>query len=152
MDVDDFLQIPAGRWFINQFNCSNYFDCFVLFLAWRIQFNGTVSSISARVNAKISFSNKFKLKFDYGFCSVPWNEHTLVGYIAELSYHVASGVMYLLSETVFMLLFISLCLHHRAFYKMFCHSLNEINEHLNDTKIGEQHLVRLIRFYVTVKE
>lgn len=92
--------------------------------------------------------------FLLGLCfSLPWNQKNLLGYFAEVIFniHIANG--YLLINGSMLLLFISLCYHHLAFYKMFKHTLQKLNEP-NKRGDNEHQLLcgELIRFHNLVKE
>ena len=88
-----------------------------------------------------------RLLSDY---SVPWNEKVLLGYFAEVFFNIYIGSGYMLFNGTILLLFSSVCLHHLAFYKMFEHTLHQLDQprnKRNDKKL----LCELIRFHNTVK-
>lgn len=83
--------------------------------------------------------------------SMPWDQHTVAGYVAEMSYSIISGTVYLLCVALYILFFISLCGYHRALYEMYddwlsrwCYSDQNANL--------QQHLSQTIRFHVLIKE
>lgn len=51
--------------------------------------------------------------------SLPWNQQTPFGCFWEIVYHIVVGEVYLFLNGTFLLFFVSLCLHHRAFYERF---------------------------------
>lgn len=89
-------------------------------------------------------------KFISFFSSLPWNTNTLIGYAGEIVFHLITGALYLHLNGVIMLLFIALCLHHRAFYQMFCQKLQKFDEKHNSNP--KQFLCELIEFHILVKE
>lgn len=80
---------------------------------------------------------------------MPWDTRTLVGYAGEITFHLITGALYLHFNGVVMLLFIAICLHHRAFYAMFCHSLQKFDHEKNNPN---QFLCQLIEFHILVKQ
>lgn len=65
------------------------------------------------------------------------------------------GPAYLLTNGAFLLFFISLCLHHRAFEKMFRHFLREYDDPSTEEpkkKIDAKFLCDLIRFHMSFKK
>lgn len=62
---------------------------------------------------------------------------------------------YLIVNGVFLLLFISMCLQHQAFYGMVQHSLNEFDHHSHHSDGGranKEFLCKLIRFHIMIKK
>lgn len=59
---------------------------------------------------------------------------------------------YFITNSILLWLFVSICLHNRAFYQMFEHTIRQLDEsneiHKDDKKI----LYELIQFHVMVKE
>lgn len=82
--------------------------------------------------------------------SLPWNQETLLGYILETVFFVVETFSYFLINGTFLILFISLCLHNRAFYQMFQHTIREWEES-NANQNDSEFLCKLINFQVTVK-
>lgn len=75
-----------------------------------------------------------------------WNQTTYFGYFGEvISLSLGAGT-YLIASGAVMLLFISVCLHHRAFFKIFEHTIDTLKQ------CDKKSLCDLIRFHVTVKE
>lgn len=85
------------------------------------------------------------------FCSVPWDETTLLGYIAEENFVCYCGTTFMVASGVTLLLFISICFHLRAFYEMFDFSIYEWN-HLDMHENDEEFILKLVRFHVLVKK
>lgn len=81
---------------------------------------------------------------------LPWNQQTMLGYFGETCYFVIVSLCYLSINGLFMLLFISLCLHKRAFYQMFRHSIREW-EASDANRNNFQFLRKLIQFHISVK-
>lgn len=68
-----------------------------------------------------------------------------------MCYEISLGEIFLIQNSAFLLLFISLCVFHRAFYQMFSHTLKKL-DHRNENQDDEKFLCDLIRFHNTVKE
>lgn len=87
--------------------------------------------------------------------SLPWNQTTLYGYYGELVTITTVGNVYAAITFTLSLFFVSICLHHQAFCKMFKLWVDAWNEdrgnYENDSK-DEQFLCDLIRFHIEVKE
>lgn len=87
--------------------------------------------------------------------SFPWNQNTLIGFSAELTMDMLMGGAYFFVNSVVLMLFISICLHHDAFNKMFRHSLHELDQSNQDRareRDNEERLRQLIDFrYITQK-
>lgn len=110
--------------------------------------------IQINLRKKMCFSSLqgklFDINFTFGF-SLPWDQETPLGYFGEICISMICIEAYLLDNGALVLLFISMCLHHQAFYKMFQHSLLKLNrpdKNRNDKK----HICNLIRFHISVKE
>lgn len=85
--------------------------------------------------------------------SLPWNQTTPLGYLAEICFQMLCGEAYLTFNGSVILLFISMCLYHQAFYKMFQYSMRKMNQPPDE---GQQDtkgvLCNFIRFHISVKE
>lgn len=82
--------------------------------------------------------------------SLPWNQNDLIGYFGEMCFSVMAANFYMSFNGAIEIIFVSMCLHHRAFLNMFQHYLlifDTSDEHRND----EIHLCNLIRFHIMVK-
>lgn len=86
----------------------------------------------------------------FHFYSLPWNQQTLLGYFGEICFSILMGESFLLFNSL-ILLFISISLHHQAFYKRFKHSLREI-ERPGEKRNNERFLCELVRFHITIRE
>lgn len=82
--------------------------------------------------------------------SLPWNEKTLAGYIVEIgvSYLLCAG--YFLSYGQIVMLFIAMCLFHRAFSEMFQQFLLDSN-HSDENRNDKMLICQLIRFHISTK-
>lgn len=81
---------------------------------------------------------------------LPWNQQTLIGYFGEICFDILTGEAFLTSGS-FILFFISLCLHHQAFFDVFenlANRLGQPNIKQNDKLI----LCKVIRFHILVKK
>lgn len=83
--------------------------------------------------------------------SLPWDQSTPHGYFADVLFCIASGECYLIINGTLLILFVSICWHHQAFYERFRHSVLELNYPRNKSNANEI-LCELIRFHTTVKE
>lgn len=91
---------------------------------------------------------------------MPWNQSTIFGYFAEIAFFLMITGVFTLINGAFLLLFMSMCIHHRAFYEIIQHSIDEWNSTNADKNYGinENYLVNqrficdLIYFHVLVKK
>lgn len=83
--------------------------------------------------------------------SLPWNQQTLIGYSAEFVFVALFCGIYFISNGSFVLLFISICLHHRAFLQMFQQLVNEFDP-LNTNGNHPELYRKCIRFHISVKK
>lgn len=88
------------------------------------------------------------------FCSphsLPWDQRTPLGYFSELIFSYLYAASYLISNGTLFLLFISICLHHLAFYEIVQYSLDKLDQ--PDGNRNEQIKVfyDLIQFHILVK-
>lgn len=60
--------------------------------------------------------------------SLPWNQSTPIGYSVEITLSISDPEFYMVSNGVFLLLFISLCQHHRAFYDIIEYTTRKIGK------------------------
>lgn len=79
--------------------------------------------------------------------SLPWNQHTLIGYFGETFATLLIGEAYGIANGSLLLLFVSLCMHHQAFYQMFQYSTSKL-----ESRNAQEQLCKLIRFHSSVKE
>lgn len=84
-------------------------------------------------------------------CSLPWDQSTPIGYFYKISFDTLVGVTYLVSNGALLVLFVSICLFHQAFSKMFEHSLRKLGESGGDHN-DEELLCQLIQFHISVKK
>lgn len=82
--------------------------------------------------------------------SYPWNQTTFLGYSGEVVGITIFGNEYSAILFVLVFLFVSICLHHQAFAKMFKLWVYEWNRH-GDAN-AEKFLCNLIRFHISIKE
>lgn len=81
---------------------------------------------------------------------MPWNQKTPLGYFFEIVASVFAGGSYFITTGALLVMFISICLHHQAFYQMFVHALDEL-DHLAKGPNVEKHLCELIRFHTSIR-
>lgn len=82
---------------------------------------------------------------------LPWDQETLFGYICEIVLSLVCIEAYLLFNGALLLLFISMCLHHRTFNKMFQYSLQKL-DHDDNQRNDRLFICKQIRFHISVKE
>lgn len=84
-------------------------------------------------------------------CSLPWDNETILGYYAEVIVNIASGDIHAAVVFTLLFLFVSICLHYQAFYKMFKYWVDEWNDKKRCSS-NEKFICDLIRFQILVKE
>ena len=82
--------------------------------------------------------------------SLFWNENTPSGYAATILSHIAFGETYLFSNGTLLLLYISICWYHRAFYERFDDSIRELDPQQPEN--AKKILCELIDFHNSIKE
>lgn len=82
--------------------------------------------------------------------SLPWNQSKIVGYVGELGFIIASCEVALSTNCITIILFISMCLHHCAFYKLFKHTIKEWNC-CQQNQCSKTMICHLVRFHISVK-
>lgn len=110
--------------------------------------------IQIHVNLQISSTNfKFKfilMKIIKLYASLPWNQETPLGYVGYVGFNFLVVESYLIFNGTILLLFVSLCLHHRGFYEMFRHALGQL-ECPEPNRNDKHKLHKLIQFHYLVK-
>lgn len=89
------------------------------------------------------------LKYVARIFSLPWSQDHPLGYAGTMFFEIMVCLAYLTYVGVFLLLFISLCLIHRAFYRKFRHLMRKFDE---DPEHKVEKLCDVIRFHNTAKE
>lgn len=88
--------------------------------------------------------------------SLPWNEETPLGYIAEIGFNIAIDQAYMISNGALLLLFISICLHHQAFSQIImCQMTTKLNTNDDQQQCecdNTENLADIVRFQITIKE
>lgn len=85
------------------------------------------------------------------FHSLPWDQSTPWGYFGETCFNILLAISYLIFNGPILMLFIFIALHFRAFYEMFRHSLQELDQSKGNGN-KKRILIKLIRFHVSAKE
>lgn len=83
---------------------------------------------------------------------VPWNQTTLSGYLAEDFYIFFWGGAFFVATGTVLLLFISICIYHTAFRKMFEHSIDKFNQNSSLRQYDEQFVFDLMRFHIEAQK
>lgn len=101
----------------------------------------------------VANTNIFLKIFYYIFAIIrlPWNQSTPHGYALEIAFDLYHGWTYMLSNGALLFLFISICLHHKSFYKIFRNEAKKLNyrdRHRNDA----DHLRKMIEFHILSKQ
>lgn len=78
------------------------------------------------------------------FFSVPWNQTTLIGYLGEEFTILSGGGAYMVGLGVVLLLFVSICMHHQTFCKIFEHMIDESNCREKENRNDERFLCDLM--------
>lgn len=76
----------------------------------------------------------------------------MIGYFGEIFYVIAIIQAYMFINGGILLLFVSICLIHQAFSRMFLHSLNQLNDIDGINCTHRELLCKLIRFRSRIKE
>lgn len=92
-----------------------------------------------------------KNQFQITFRRLPWNCTTPFGYFNEFLLNTIAGQSYIFTNGVLVLLFISMCWHHQAFFRMYHRSLIEF-EHEEENRNDKRFLCDLIQFQNMAKE
>lgn len=83
--------------------------------------------------------------------SFPWNQQTPFGYAADILFQLDFAMSYYYSNGVVVVLFVSMCLHHRGFFKIIQNSLRKL-DHLDKSRNDAAFLTNLIQFHNSTKE
>lgn len=83
--------------------------------------------------------------------SLPFDQQTLLGYFGEEALSIFTAEFYLIVNGSILLLFIGICLHHQAFFKIFHHGVSKLN-HFHEDQNDEQLLCELVQFHILAKE
>lgn len=97
---------------------------------------------------EINLHGNFNI-FD-GIDSLPLNQSTLFGYSFEIALGNYISEAYFLASGSLLVLFISMCLHHKTFSKMLRFEAS-ILDHRNKSRNDIEHLSKMICFHVSVK-
>lgn len=81
---------------------------------------------------------------------MPWDYRTPLGYTGEILFGILLSEAYLIGNGSILMLFVCICLHHKAFYRMFEHSVRKIDHIHRELDVRNQ-LCEIIRFYVSAK-
>lgn len=68
----------------------------------------------------------------------------------ELCFSIAGGGSCAIVYSTLLIFFISICLHHQAFYKMFSHLVFELNT-MHENRNRKQLMREIVRFHITAK-
>lgn len=125
--VDHFYRPVAMMFVIVFFPSTNLISCFIAVVFFLLSFHS------------------FRL---------PWSQVTIFGYFSELILITIMCAVYSIINGVILLLFISICIHHRAFYQIIRHLVikwNELNGNHCDNN-DQKSICELIRLHILFKE
>lgn len=107
--------------------------------------------------ASIDWNERFRMISKWQFYlftirhSLPWDQTTPFGYFMEMCVSLPFGAAYYIINGTLLILFVSICLHHQAFYEMFSYSVNSLQV-VHGHHIKKKILNDLVRFHIAVKE
>lgn len=107
-----------------------------------------VKLVQTALDAKNAFTNLYTPKIR--LCRLPWNQNTLLGLCGEFGFGLLYGVTYCIVSWSFSLLFISICMHHMAFYEVFRYSIQKLNVPVKNRENAE-FLRKIINFHRSIK-
>lgn len=107
--------------------------------------------ISERKNNFNFIILSIKCSFIHEIYSFPWDQSTFAGYVAEIAFAINVSEAFLITNGTLLLLFMSICLHHQAFYEMFHHSVRKLDQ-MDKDRIGAELARNLICFHIKAKE
>lgn len=81
---------------------------------------------------------------------MPWDYHTRLGYAGELLFGIMLSEAYLIGNGSILMLFVCICLHHKAFFSMFKYLVDKLDETLLERN-PETQLCEVIKFHISVK-
>lgn len=84
-------------------------------------------------------------------CSVPWNQSTISGYFCTMLFTTAIVVAFMVVHGLLLVLFISICIQHRAFYQIVQELIAQWNCHPKEYHSAHEFICRVIRFHISVK-
>lgn len=62
------------------------------------------------------------------FLSLPWSQATYWGYFGEIFFLTICPITFSINNGAVLLFFISKCMYHHAFFKMFNHLIEDLNQ------------------------
>lgn len=82
--------------------------------------------------------------------SLPWDQRTLLGYLGMDMFIVCCGESYYFTNGSLLMLFVSICLHHKIFFKTFRNAVQRLDspEEITDQK---KFFCELIQFHNLTK-
>lgn len=81
--------------------------------------------------------------------SLPCDQHTKLGYFYELIFDFFVANNYMFVSVFSFVLFVSLCMFHPAFYKIFEHHVRIMNGR-DERRNYKKHIIDLIRFHMSI--
>lgn len=75
----------------------------------------------------VSYEINFSKDFIFFSFRLPWNQHTLIGWMVETIFYLNSASTFLFVNAVFLTFFITICEYHSAFYELFRSEIERMN-------------------------
>lgn len=82
---------------------------------------------------------------------LPWDQQIAYGYFWEICFSILASLHFLIANEAILIFFISMCLHHQAFYQIFQHSVGKL-EYRDKNRNDLKYICELVRFFISVKE
>lgn len=147
MDVDNFLSIYQNHC-DQSWSCPSNLCTLCPCHGKRVECEQFLSArkICVRSTVQYSFTKPFNIDQFHLISSLPWDQSSYVGYFGEIFFTILFAYGYLILHGVSLILFISMCLHHRAFSEIFKRLIDAARQ------CDENSLHDLIGFHLTAKE
>lgn len=79
-----------------------------------------------------------------------WDYHTPSGYAGGILFGIMQSEAYLLGNGSILMLFVCICLHHKAFFRMFEHTVKQLDETFQERDPTIQ-LCEIIKLHISIK-
>lgn len=85
------------------------------------------------------------------FPSLPWNQLTVPGWIAEISISLATALSYTTSDFTFLTFFVVIGQFHQAFRRQFPNMMTNLDSKQIDYQQAKESIRETIRFHISVE-
>lgn len=82
----------------------------------------------------------------------PWNEKTLLGWMAVMVCTIFTASFYYIANGMFLFFFFGICEHNQAFHQQFRAMLNRFNAEAFNYRTTQTKLCELVNFHVRVRK